>query len=141
MVPDNAAGAARAYKASETGKMFANPMLLSKWNVNSQPNETFPPAVVASAAPAAKDRKPGHSNKAADADFIDLSGLGCFFDQTRQNMTAPARQLTDKIESTVISQVVGIVFPKKNEIGVALRPNEIGIKDLLIANDRNCQDG
>ena len=40
-------------------------------------------------------------------------GSGNFFDHSRQNTTAPARKLTDTIESSVMSQVVGIFFPKK----------------------------
>ena len=36
-----------------------------------------------------------------------------FFDQNRQNTTAPARQLIDRIASRVISQVIGIFSPRK----------------------------
>src|SRR5947207_1870714 len=73
MVPDNAAGAARAYKARETGKMFANPMRLSKRNVNSEPNETVVPAVGANAVPAGKDGKPVHATRPPRRDVFSSS--------------------------------------------------------------------
>src|SRR6266576_3334137 len=113
MVADNAAGAARAYSASETGKTFANPMLFNRWNVMSQPIETFVPKFAAMVAPTAREMKPVTAMMLPMPILVISAGSGNFFDQSRQNTTAPARQLTDKIESSVISHVVGILRPKK----------------------------
>src|SRR2546423_13492123 len=102
MVADNAAGATRAYSAIETGKTFANRMLLSRWNVMSQPIETFPPALAAMAAPAASDRKPVTAIMLPSPSLVISVGSVNFLFQSRQNTTAPARQLTERIESSVI---------------------------------------
>src|SRR6266480_2981457 len=112
MVADNAAGATRAQSASETGKTFANPMLLRRWNVMSQPIETFPPLLAAMAVPAARERKPVTAMRLPRPSLVISAGSGNFFDHNRQNTTAPTRQLTERIESSVISHVVGIFFPK-----------------------------
>src|SRR5690348_13061419 len=91
-------------------------MLLRRWNVMSQPIETFPPEAAAIAAPAARERNPVTATMLPMLILVISAGSGNFFDQSRQNTTAPARQLTDKIESSVINQVVGICRPKKTRL-------------------------
>src|SRR5947207_15004385 len=113
MVADNAAGAARAYSARETGKMFANPMLLRTWKVTSQPIETCDPELAAIAAPVAREMNPVTAMRLPMPILMISGGSGNFFAHSRQNTTAPARKLTDTIESSVMSQVVGIFLSKK----------------------------
>src|SRR6266849_9900141 len=84
----------------------------------SQPIETFPPEVAAIAAPMARERNPVTAMMLPMPSLVISAGSGNFFDQSRQNTTAPARQLTDKIESSVISHVVGIFFPKKTRFAL-----------------------
>src|ERR1700682_1385260 len=84
----------------------------------SQPIETFPPDLAATVAPAARQRNPVTAMMLPMPSLVISAGSGYFFDQSRQNTTAPARQLTDRIESSVISQVVGIFFPKKTRLAV-----------------------
>ena len=79
----------------------------------SQPIETFVPKLAAIAAPIAREMKPVTAIMLPMPILVISAGSGNFFDQSRQNTTAPARQLTDKIESSVISHVVGILRPKK----------------------------
>src|SRR5437762_12317102 len=93
-------------------------MLLRRWNPSNHPKETCPPAFAARPAPAKRERKPVTAMKLPIAILLISLGSGCFFDHRRQNTTAPARQLTDRIESTVISHVVGIFFPKKTRFAV-----------------------
>src|SRR5205809_7679557 len=113
MVADKAAGAARAYSARETGKMFANPMLFRTWKVTSQPIETCDPELAAVAAPVAREMNPVTAMTLPMPILMISGGSGNFFRHSRQNTTAPARKLTDTIESSVMSQVVGIFLPKK----------------------------
>src|SRR6266571_279796 len=82
----------------------------------SQPIETFPPEVAAIAAPIAREINPVTAIMLPRPSLVISAGSGNFFAQSRQNTTAPARQLTDKIESSVISHVVGIFFPKKTRL-------------------------
>src|SRR5216110_2776518 len=63
------------------------------------------------AAPAASERKPVTAIRLPMLILVISAGSGYFFDHSRQKTTAPARQLTDKIESRVISQVVGCWLP------------------------------
>src|ERR1700719_4717765 len=84
----------------------------------SQPIETFVPKLAAIAAPMARERNPLTAMMLPIPSLVISAGSGNFFDQSRQNTTAPARQLTDRIESSVISQVVGIFFPKKTRLAV-----------------------
>src|SRR5207253_10122344 len=88
-------------------------MLFNRWKVMSQPIETFPPELAAIAAPMAREMKPVTAMMLPMPILVISAGSGNFFDQSRQNTTAPARQLTDKIESSVISHVVGILRPKE----------------------------
>src|SRR5713101_5624053 len=88
-------------------------MLLSTWKVTSQPIETFPPLLAAIAAPIASEIKPVTATRLPMPIFVISAGSGNFFDQSRQKTTAPARQLTETIESSVINHVVGIFLPKK----------------------------
>src|SRR5216684_743062 len=93
-------------------------MLFNRWNIMSQPTETFVPALAAMVAPTAREMKPVTATMLPMPILVISAGSGNFFDQSRQNTTAPARQLTDKIESSVISHVVGIFFPKKTRLAV-----------------------
>src|SRR3984893_10032854 len=93
-------------------------MLLSRWNAMSQAIETVPPELAAKAAPIARERNPVTAMMLPMPSLVISAGSGNFFDQSRQKTTAPARQLTDRIESSVISQVVGIFFPKKTRFAV-----------------------
>src|SRR5438445_9770047 len=93
-------------------------MLLRRWKVISQPIETFPPEFAAMIAPAARERIPVTAMRLPMPSLVISAGSWNFFDQSRQNTTAPARQLTDRIESSVISHVVGIFFPKKTRLAV-----------------------
>src|SRR5438128_4206988 len=93
--------------------MFAKPMLLSTWKVMSQPIEIFVPELDAIAAPMASEMNPVTATRLPMPILVISGGSGNFFDQSRQNTTEPARKLTDTIESSVISHVVGIFLPKK----------------------------
>src|SRR4030088_2440831 len=84
----------------------------------SQPIETCAPEAAATIAPAARERNPVTAIRLPMPSLVLPAGSGNFFDQSRQNTTAPARQLTDRIESSVISHVVGIFFPKKTRLAV-----------------------
>ena len=88
-------------------------MLFNRWNVMSQLIETFVPKLAAIAPPIARETNPVTAMMLPMPILVISAGSGNFFDQSRQNTTAPARQLTDKIESSVISHVVGILRPKK----------------------------
>src|SRR5882724_10891893 len=84
-----------------------------------QPIETLPPPELAAMiAPAARERNPVTAMRVPIPSLVISAGSGNFFDQSRQNTTAPARQLTERIESSVISHVVGIFFPKKTRLVV-----------------------
>src|SRR2546423_15370296 len=111
MVADNAAGATRAYRANDTGKTLAKPMLFRRWKASSHQNDTLPPLVVANAVPTNSERKPVTATKLPMVILLTSDGSRYFLDHLRQKITAPARQLTERIESTVISQVVGICLP------------------------------
>src|SRR5437879_4762985 len=78
----------------------------------------FVPALAAMAAPAAREMKPVTAMILPIPILVISAGSGSFFDQSRQNTTAPARQLTDRIESSVISHVVGILRPKKTRFAL-----------------------
>src|SRR5216117_4156938 len=93
--------------------MFAKPMLLSTWKVMSQPIEIFVPELDAIAAPVAREMNPVTATRLPMPILVISGGSRNFFAQSRQNTTVPARKLTDTIESSVTSQVVGIVLPKK----------------------------
>src|SRR5713101_701931 len=82
----------------------------------SQPIDTFPPELPATIVPATRERKPVTAMMLPMPSLVISAGSGNFLDQSRQNTTAPARQLTDRIESSVISHVVGIFFPKKTRL-------------------------
>ena len=84
----------------------------------SQPIETFVPALAAIAVPMARERNPVTAMMLPMPSLVISAGSGNFLDQSRQNTTAPARQLTDRIESSVISHVVGILRPKKTRSAV-----------------------
>src|SRR6266446_3682876 len=93
--------------------MFAKPMLLSTWKVMSQPIETFAPELVAIAAPVAREMNPVTATRLPMPILVISGGSRNFFDHRRQKTTVRARKLTDTIESSVTSQVVGIFLPKK----------------------------
>src|SRR5438128_355327 len=88
-------------------------------------------------APMAREMKPVTAIRLPMLSFVISAGSGNFFDQSRQNTTAPARQLTDKIESRVISQVVGIFLPKKTRFRASLRPDEIGVEARAVFGCRS----
>src|SRR6266542_1329918 len=88
-------------------------MLLSTWNVMSQPMETFWPELAAIAAPIARESIPVTAQRLPMPIFVISAGSGNFFDQSRQNTTAPTRNVQDARESRVISHVVGVLRPKK----------------------------
>src|SRR5437016_13917291 len=89
-------------------------MLFNRWKVMSQPIETFVPKLAAIAAPIAREMKPVTAIMLPMPILVISAGSGNFFDQSRQDTTAPARQLTDKIESSRISHVDGIL--RQNEL-------------------------
>src|SRR5205823_11219169 len=60
--------------------------------------------------------------------FVISAGSGNFFDQSRQNTTAPARKLTDTIESSVISHVVGILRPEKTRFTLSCAQTRYALK-------------
>src|SRR5437773_10952663 len=113
VVADNAAGAARAYSARETGKMFANPMLLRTWKVMSQPIETCVPELAAIAAPVAREMNPVTATRMPMPILVISGGSLNFFFQSREKTIEPASKVADTIESSVTSQVVGIFLPKR----------------------------
>src|SRR5438046_9723735 len=88
-------------------------MLFNRWKVISQPIETFVPKLAAIAAPIAREMKPVTAIMLPMPILVISAGSGNFFDQSREYTTALARHLTDKIESSVVSQLVGILLPKK----------------------------
>src|SRR5438876_10694408 len=88
-------------------------MLFNRWKLMSQPIETFVPELAAIAAPAAREMNPVTATRLPMPILVISAGSGNFFDQSRQNTTEPARKLTDTIESSVTSHVVGIFLPEK----------------------------
>ena len=85
----------------------------------SQPIETLVPELAAIAAPVAREMKPVTATRLPIPILVISGGSGNFFAHNRQKTTVSARKLTDTIESSVTSQVVGILWPKK--IRFALR--------------------
>src|SRR5436190_18169444 len=88
-------------------------MLFNRWNMMSQPIETFVPALAAMVALTAREMKLVTATMLPMPILVISAGSGNFFDQNRQNTTAPARQLTETTESSVINHDVGIFLPKK----------------------------
>ncbi len=70
---------------------------------------TFVPECAAIAAPTAREMKPVTAQRPPIPILVISAGSGYFLDQSRQKTTASARKVTDRIESRVISQVVGIL--------------------------------
>src|SRR6266571_1463379 len=79
----------------------------------SQPIEIFVPELAAIAAPVAREMNPVTATRLPMPILVISGGSLNFFDQSRQKTTVRARKLTDTIESSVTSQVVGIFLPKK----------------------------
>src|SRR6516225_5800913 len=79
----------------------------------SQPIETLVPELAAISAPVARETNPVTATRLPMPIFVISGGSGKFFAQRRQKTTVSARKLTDTIESSVTSQVVGIFLPKK----------------------------
>src|SRR5882724_9581352 len=94
----------------------------------SQPIETFVPEPVAMAAPIASEIKPVTAIKLPMPIFVISTGSGNFRDQSRQNTIAPARKLTDTIESRVISHVVGILRPEKTRFALSCAQTRYALK-------------
>ena len=79
----------------------------------SQPIETFVPNLAAIAAPVAREIKPVTATRLPRPILVISGGSGNFFDHSRQKITESARKVTEIIESSVTSQVVGIFLLKK----------------------------
>jgi len=73
----------------------------------------FRPAFAASAAPTAREMKPVTAQRLPMPILVISAGSGYFFAQSRQKTTARKRNVTETTESSVISQVVGILRWKK----------------------------
>src|ERR1043166_6945512 len=88
-------------------------MRLSTGKVFNQPSESFVPDLAAIAAAVAREMNPVTATRLPMPILVTSGGSGNFFAHNRQNTTVSARKLTDTIESSVTSQVVGIFAPKK----------------------------
>ena len=87
----------------------------------SQPKETCP-RTLSLALCRQRGKKPGHGYEAADAHFGDLRRLWIFFRPESPKDNRAGKTTDGRIESSVISHVVGIFFPKKDEVRHASPP-------------------
>src|SRR5215510_6839524 len=100
----------------------------------SQPIETFAPELAAIAAPVASEMNPVTATRLPMPILVISGGSRNFFAQSRQKITVSARKLTDTIESSVTSHVVGIFLPKK--MSFAVRETRLGAVFLFLHNGR-----